>query len=214
MKQSFEVSREVDEGEKSTKEQTTITQAATSTNDGQASPGSRLKSIEMLKKELIDLELQESVQKSTKEQTTFTEQAATSANSRQASPGSRLKSIATLTKEQIDLELQALETVTAQAAADCVSFTLLATQAAQAKELAAQKEQMDAQILELAMNVEAAKEKVCRMGGNLVGRLCATQHVMKLQGRDAGELQALETALEQATQTVKAFMAVFEDDED
>jgi len=130
--------------------------------------------------------------------------------SRQASPGSRLKSVDTLTKEQIELELQALETVTAQAARDCVSFTL---RAIQVKELAAQREHMhmDEQILEMAMNVEAAKEKVCRIGGILVGRLCATQHVMKLQGRDTGELQALETALEQATQTINAFMAGFED---
>jgi len=150
--------------------------------------------------ELQALQPTMAVEKSTKEKTTITEQAATSANSRQASPGS---SIATLTKQQIELELEALETVTAQAARDCVSFTLRAIQA--------KKEHMDEQILEMAMNVEVAKEKVCRISGTLVGKLCATQHVMKLQGRDAGELQALETAIEQATATVNAFMAGFED---
>ena len=154
-------------------------QAASSANDRQTSLESHLKSVEKL----------------TKEQTTTTGQAASSANHR------------VLTKEQIDSELQALETVTAAAARDCVSLTISAIHTKSDEKLT--KEQMAHQLLELAMDVQHAKDTVCGRASELLLKLCFTERA----SRDAGELQYVKTATEKALEIVNAFMAGFEQDE-
>ena len=149
------------------------------------------------------------------------EQAATSASSgaaaasasAAATPGTRLSiemlTQHMLTKEQIDLQLQELKHITAQAATDCCELTSQLSLVKLDEKLT--NEEKDAQILRLAVDFQTAKERVCRLGGWLMARILVTQDAMKLQGRDAGELKAVETALEQATQTVNAFIAGFED---
>jgi len=130
-----------------------------------------------------------------------------------ATPGTRLSiemlTQHTLTKEQIDLQLQELKHITAQAATDCCELTSQLSLVKLDEKLT--NEEKDAQILRIAKLVESAKERVSRFGGWLMARILVTQDAMKLQGRDAGELNALETALEQATQTAHAFFAGLRD---
>ena len=149
-----------------------------------------------------DRQTSKSVEKLTKEQTK--EQTTTMG---QAASYERV-----LTKEQIDSELQALETVAAAAAADCVSLTLIAVHTKSNEKLT--KEQITHTLLELKADIQHAKQTVCTRGGELLLKLMITEAASRLRGRDAGELEYVKTATENALGIVNAFMAGFEDSED
>jgi len=118
-----------------------------------------------------------------------------------------------LTKEQIERELQALETTTAAAARDSIYVTMQASVLQQLDEKLT-KEQKEQLTMELAGRIQCIKWHVARKFTKFMAKLLIMENALKEQGGDAGELQALQTAMEQATATVKAFVAGFEDSED